>query len=395
MTQSINPKEIASRIAEARKARGLTQEEAAEKFGCKRLTMIHIEKGKRPLKPEEIVRLAQIYGRTVHELVRPSGSEENVVPIPTDFDEEAKRNGVSTKDYEQAYACCKRFLDDYSELETVSNTTLRVNFPPSLSFSRQRHSESLAETIATQERDRLGLADKPTENLRHLLEWEVGLRSYYGELPDSMAGIVFFSQDKGGIVIANRQQSREQCLWTLVYCYGHLLRDRFQARIAYVKQEGNRSAEERFAEKFAESFLMPISGIRRHFYTVIESTNDFNLLDLFRMARLFHVPVDKLAHQLVELRLIDKEMSIRIEQKQGRIQGPLSGVKNNDFTERYVSLAVRAFHEDKVSIGQLAQFLRTDEVGARGIAQEVTTFNDDALFVGISKQSSPFFSLVK
>src|SRR3954467_15700750 len=64
----LDPRIIGQRLAEARKARGLTQEEAAQHLGCSRPTLIAIEKGERPAKPAEIVKLAAFYGRQVHEL---------------------------------------------------------------------------------------------------------------------------------------------------------------------------------------------------------------------------------------------------------------------------------------------------------------------------------------
>src|SRR5205814_3550473 len=65
----INPRILGQRLAEARKARGITQEAAAAHLGCSRPTYIAIEKGERPAKPEEIVKLATLFGKQVHELL--------------------------------------------------------------------------------------------------------------------------------------------------------------------------------------------------------------------------------------------------------------------------------------------------------------------------------------
>lgn len=392
MKTNIDPSLLVRRLVEARKDRGMSQEKAAEEFECSRLTLRAIEKGERPLKPEEIAKFAQMYGRSVHELVRP-GSEGGVVSIPAEFHEEVEKKGISPDEYEKAHASCQKFLEDYDELEITNEAALRINFPSRISFSRLRHAESYAETIASQERNRLGLGDQPVEDLRNLLEWEVGLRSFYGDLPPSMAGIVFFNEDMGGVVVANQTQSLEQCLWTLVYCYGHLICNRRIPRIAYTKQEGNRSVEERFAESFANEFLLPVSGVRRRFYSTIESSNEFELFDLFRMARLFHVPTIRLTQRLVELRLVDKEILNRIELKPNKAQQVPLGMER--FSERYTSLAVRAYHGEKISIGQLVKFLRTDIVEARSIVQDITKINDDTQFKDASKQSSPFASIVR
>ncbi len=74
------PAVIGRRLAEARKARGRTQAEAAKHLGCSRPTLIAIEKGERPAKPPEIVKLAAYYGRQVHEVVRPDAPMVALAP---------------------------------------------------------------------------------------------------------------------------------------------------------------------------------------------------------------------------------------------------------------------------------------------------------------------------
>ena len=62
---SLDPKALAERIAAARKAAGKTQEDAAALLGLSRPTYIAIEKGLRPVQPQELVKLAAFFGRTV------------------------------------------------------------------------------------------------------------------------------------------------------------------------------------------------------------------------------------------------------------------------------------------------------------------------------------------
>ena len=49
---TIDPRIFGQRLAEARKARGITQEAAAAHLGCSRPTYIAIEKGERPPSPK-------------------------------------------------------------------------------------------------------------------------------------------------------------------------------------------------------------------------------------------------------------------------------------------------------------------------------------------------------
>ncbi|WLD11944.1 helix-turn-helix transcriptional regulator [Planctellipticum variicoloris] len=61
---------LAARLTDARKSCGLTEEAAAEHLGCSHATLIAIEQGTRPPKPEELLSLAELYGCRVHDLVR-------------------------------------------------------------------------------------------------------------------------------------------------------------------------------------------------------------------------------------------------------------------------------------------------------------------------------------
>src|ERR1700693_3962584 len=70
--ETIDPRILGQRIAEARKARGKTQEEVADFLEFSRPTYIAIEKGDRAAKSDEIIKLASFLGRRVHELVRPT-----------------------------------------------------------------------------------------------------------------------------------------------------------------------------------------------------------------------------------------------------------------------------------------------------------------------------------
>ena len=69
-TVETDPRILGLRLQEARKARGMTQQGAAEALGVSRPTYIAIEKGERVVQPPELIRLAELYGRSVHDLLR-------------------------------------------------------------------------------------------------------------------------------------------------------------------------------------------------------------------------------------------------------------------------------------------------------------------------------------
>src|SRR6266568_2590641 len=70
--QDVTGKPMALRLRAARESSGLTQAQAAAELGVSRPLLIAIEKGTREVGPDELVRLAQIYGKPVSALLRPT-----------------------------------------------------------------------------------------------------------------------------------------------------------------------------------------------------------------------------------------------------------------------------------------------------------------------------------
>ena len=70
---AIEPLTLGTRFHEARKARGLTQQQVAERLGIARTTIVAIEKGRRRLKPGELIELASLLAQNVSEILQGVG----------------------------------------------------------------------------------------------------------------------------------------------------------------------------------------------------------------------------------------------------------------------------------------------------------------------------------
>src|SRR5712692_8038065 len=166
--QEIDPRILGQRSAEARKARGKTQEEVADFLECSRPTYIAIEKGDRPAKAEEIVKLAAFLGRKVNELVRPTAPVVDLQPHLRA--EVQKKKGVDEEALNAAIDEFQRLAEDYQDLERLMAAPLRINYPPDVKLTARVDPAELAESVAQQERQRLGLGDQPVIYLRSMLE---------------------------------------------------------------------------------------------------------------------------------------------------------------------------------------------------------------------------------
>lgn len=376
----IDPTVLGQRLADARKARGVTQEDAAEFLGCSRPTLIAIEKGTRTAKPEEVIKLAAFYGRSVHELVRPG---EPIADLRPHLRGVPQRNKDVGGEIERAIAELQRFAEDYRELEVAMSAPLAPNYPPEVRLTGRIDVAGLAEDVAVRERQRLGLGDQPVIGLRSILESDVGLRIFYGDLPSAVAGMYAFVADLGGCILINRKHPPERRRGSMVHEYGHLIVDRYRPGIDYLTFEGRKPANERFAEAFAMSLLMPATSIRRRFNEAVASTGDFKVADLCRLSHLYFVSVEAMALRLEGLGLIPrgtrdylKEERFEVRKAAQILELPRHPVTDDPYPERYKFLAVQAYELGNLTEGQLARFLRCDPVTARGIVAECLTVRD-------------------
>src|SRR5438445_9655734 len=116
-SEMIDPRILGQRIAEARKARGKTQEEVANFLQYSRPTYIAIEKGERPAKSDEIVKLASFLGRKVHELVRPT---EPIVDLQPHLRAAVEKVKEADKAFlNAAIDELQRLAEDYRDLEAM------------------------------------------------------------------------------------------------------------------------------------------------------------------------------------------------------------------------------------------------------------------------------------
>jgi Zn-dependent peptidase ImmA (M78 family)/DNA-binding XRE family transcriptional regulator len=375
---TLDPRILGQRIAEARKARGKTQEEAADFLGCSRPTYIAIEKGERLAKPEEIIKLAAFLGRNVHELVRPTEPVVDLQPHLRAAVEKMK--GPDGEALNAAIDELQRLAEDYRDLEKLMNAPLRSNYPPEVTLTPRIDAAELAEGVAQQERQRLGLGDQPVIYLRKTLEWDVGLRIFYWDLPSAIAGMYAYTADLGCCILVNRKHPPERRRVSMLHEYGHLIVDRYKPGIDYLTMSGRKPANERFAESFALSFLMPASSVRQRFHATVATTGNFRVADLRRLSHFYYVSMEAMALRLEQLGLIQKGSAQFLKESKfsPREAADLLGlqpqpVDDFPFPDRYKYLAVAAYERGEIGDSDLADYLRCDIVTAREIAAATLT----------------------
>ena len=305
----LDPRVLGQRIAEARKSRGKTQEEVAEFLGYSRPTYIAIEKGERTAKPDEIIKLASFFGRKVNELVRPGEPVTDLQPHLRAVADKMKTGDQFQAALNAAIDQLQALAEDYLELERLMDAPHRPSYPSEVVLNPKIDPAEQAEVVANQERNRLGLGDQPVINLRSTLEWDVGLRIFYTtDLPSNIAGMYAYSAELGACILINRNHPPERRRVSMLHEYGHFLlsTDRYKPGIDYLAMPGRKPANERFAEAFALSFLMPATSVRQKFHDIVATTGDFQVADLCRMKHFYFVSLEAMTLRVEQLGLIPK-----------------------------------------------------------------------------------------
>jgi len=370
----IDPKVLGLRVQEARKERKLTQQDAAEALGISRPTYIAIEKGQRPLSPPELIRLAQLFGRAIHELLRNRPPVRDFVPH---FRGAAGAPG-DDPDLDGATALLQRLSDNYLELEEKCRSPLPRNYPPLYDITGHDPIDA-AEEVAGAERNRLALGDGPVANLRGLLETDVGLRIFYIGLPAKVSGLFVFTEELGGCIAVQRKHPPGRRLWSLGHEYAHFLVHRYEPEVTLMRRDARSSRKERFADSFARAFLMPALGLRRRFHLLRRSAGQVTPAALLNLSDLYGVSFEALLLRLEDLRLLPggtwhrlKERKFQVKKAQSLL-GLGSGPEEPMLPGRYIGLAVRAYEDGLLSEGELMEILHTDRQQARRIVEEQTT----------------------
>ena len=388
----LDPKNVGTRLQDARRARGLTQQQVADDMEMARTTVVAIEKGERRITASEVLRFAKLYGRELSRFLNQS-------PPPSDFLPQFRKGWNSDferiPDLESVGSELQKFAEDYAELESLNEIQRAIRDIPQYDI-KGTSPEQAAEEVAVSERNRLGIGDGPISNLRDRLEMDVGLRVFYFEMPALISGIFAYSDSLGGCIGINSKHPRDRRHWSLAHEYGHFLTTRYQVEITFLHEKRRHTVPERFADTFAENFLLPATGLNRRFTELNKSNpKGITMAEICHLADLYQVSVQALVLRLENLKRFPigtwenlAHTGFKPREAQ-RLLGINADPPIRDVLPKwYMKLAVIAYDEEKISEGQLAKFLRTDRVTARSQVESLSSNfqeqGDDFVNVGVN-----------
>lgn len=375
---SINMRELGKELQQARSKRGLTQAEAAKIIDVARTTLTAIEKGTRRIKSGELIKLARAYGRQVNDFV---ASRPKIESFAVQFRASVQPN-EEAKEIEEAIALLEELSRNYLELEQITGSPLVRKYPLEYDIA-ELPAKQAAEGVAQEERNRLGLGDGPIPILRDILEQDVGLRIFYIPMQPSskFAGIYHYDDKLGGCIAVNvLHRIEERRRWTLAHDYGHFLGHRYKSAVSYWHTK-----RERFADYFANHFLMPTSGLMRRYNDIKRARGKITPAYLLTLAHYYGVSFRALLSRLEEMKLLsssarDKlQRGIKVRQAQQQLGFEPLPMTSEKLPVYYRNLAVQAYDKGLISEGQFAKFLQVDRVEARSVVEKLRQYDDDTL----------------
>jgi len=346
-------------LRNARKSLGMTQEEVSSALGISRSAISLIESRKRRVNSTELARFANLYHKTISDLLDPEAAS-----ISTGFEMLFRAEEISKEDRVQIVEfedLCKR----YSALEkrVYGNTGWNVpSYKRPGSYLNYHEERFAVERLATDERQRLGLGAAPIRDVFSLLEKQ-GVRIFRLPLKSEVSGGFTFSEELGPCILINANHG-VRTVFTAAHEYFHCLMDR--DTVANVCEESGRrrqSRRESSANHFAACFLMPRESVTESYYEYAGYKGKAAATDVVFLSRYFGVSYSAMLVRLKTLGLIadsEYEELRGIQPEKVARENGLKTRKSNSgsIPARYVYMAVKLYFQEEISIGKLAEYLK-------------------------------------
>lgn len=254
--------QFGEKVKRAREDLGLTQEELAHAVGLSSEFISKIEIGRRSPSFETLITLVNYLKKDFSFFL------EEKKPIFTDL---LGQKTLSAKEKNELMEF-EKYCQDYLMLEEV--TGRRLESAP-LSFSTS------PEILAREERRRLGLMSEPVRDIFNLIEIN-GLRTCRINFPkeSKITGVfVYFPSKEAAFSLINSSFGIEQQAVTAAHQYCHYLKDRLDGHVIdntdiFVDEHLSLyHPKEKFAQLFAQNFMVPTEKLHEIIQKDIKSTN--------------------------------------------------------------------------------------------------------------------------
>jgi Zn-dependent peptidase ImmA (M78 family) len=229
------------------------------------------------------------------------------------------------------------------------------------------------------ERSRLGQGDAPIGDLLNLLDEQAGVRAFLVPVAvQSWSGVAVRDRTNRPCIAVNSKEDAYRRNFDLAHEYGHVLvhlsrSDQPQARIDLAAGSGRQSPEERFADAFAAALLMPKRAVLDQLERTMRANKGrFTDEDLVHLAMHFGVSGQAMSLRLVSLGKLPRAAHAQLWDRERTFKAlaEMLGYQVEDpetfwgapaiLPKRLRYLALKAYHQELISLSKLAELLRED-----------------------------------
>jgi Zn-dependent peptidase ImmA (M78 family)/DNA-binding XRE family transcriptional regulator len=286
---------LSHNLRRLRDARKLSQAEVADRAQLSRVAYGNIESGAAQPRVETLMRIAEVFGVKLQDLLTPTRSLRAV----------RFRALKRMTSREQVLVDVVRWLENYNELEGMLKERIAFRFDRLLrELAKMSPGAERAKVAAERARHALNLApDASIRDICGLLQERGGVKVYPMALAsDAFFGLSVAKDDGGPAVVVNvwERISVERWIFTAAHELGHLLLH--LGAYDVTKTEENREEEEE-ANQFASHFLMPPDVFALEW----NEARGLSLVDrVLKVKRIFRVSYRTVLYRLSEQRAYGK-----------------------------------------------------------------------------------------
>ena len=298
MTDTIDqtdPMELGERLRVARDSVNLTQAAAAEAAGLARTTLVAIEQGRRKVRIGELQVLAKLYRTSANALLRVESVHVDLIPK---YRKLADHTDPSVAD---AGELLTRLVQAEVELENLLGIRRARNYPAQRAIL-PGDVRLQAEQVAQEVRQWLGLGSGPVPDMIALLEHQLGVRVFVRPLPGRISGLYAFDEAVGACMLINVGVRRTRRRYTAAHELGHLVSSRGEPDIL-LENSSMQAREERYANAFANAFLMPARAVMQQFDETTAGASHLTRRHVILLAHVFGVSREAMVRRLETLAL--------------------------------------------------------------------------------------------
>ena len=366
-----DPVVIGKRLRIIRESLRYTQAEIAHFLGVARTTYVSIESGARPLRHEELKKLAKIFDVSINSITRDSAVYVDLIP-------RFRQITLNDSEKENAVATLNKLVSAEVELENLLGIGREIQFIPEKPLLKQGDVQLVAGNDAIQLRSQLGLGDSPIQDVVSLLELNLGFRVYAAPLAAKISGLYAFDEVIGPCILLNVKHNQNRRNFTAAVELGHFLARR--SVVDMVDDEASYTLERRarkYANIFAAHFLMHTRTVLSRFSTVVAGSDKLTRYHILVLASCFNVSKEVMVRRLEEMKLIPRNswnwfqenggFTDEEERELDKFRWAASGEDELDvkYSIHLKLLAREALSNSLISEGQLSDLLGEDRITLR------------------------------